>query len=288
METNRSEGTGLRRIGAVSAREASGLGTAGLRGQFLGDGLVRAGGVSLIHWETDRALVGMATPLDRPLELAGLAELRSANFLERREAGVVNIGGAGSIWLDGEEQVMARHDFLYIGAGTEEVEFRSDDAGLPAQFYFVSYPAHQRHASVHVAKAGREAEVLELGSGEGSNHRKLDRVIVPERVETCQLVMGMTFLEAGSVWNTMPPHTHERRSEVYLYFDLDPEAVVFHLMGTPEETRHLVVRDREAVFSPSWSIHAGAGTANYGFIWAMGGENQDFDDMDAVRIKDLR
>jgi 4-deoxy-L-threo-5-hexosulose-uronate ketol-isomerase len=207
-------------------------------------------------------------------------------FLERREAGILNVGGAGRVTADGKEYAMASRDGLYLGRGTREVTFHSDDPAAPARFYLVSYPAHASFPAAHVPQS--EADLTELGTPEQANQRRLRKYFHPGGVPTAQLVMGMTELQAGSVWNTMPAHTHARRTEVYLYFDVPQDAVVFHMMGEPTETRHLVMRDGDVALSPGWSIHSGCGTRNYTFCWAMGGENQVFSDMQGVAMGDLR
>jgi 4-deoxy-L-threo-5-hexosulose-uronate ketol-isomerase len=214
------------------------------------------------------------------------ASLAANFFCERRELGVINLGGKGTVHVDGAAYALDKLDCLYIGRGSKDVFFESDDASTPAQFYLVSYPAHADYPTTLVLK--KDVTPRELGSPEQANVRKLHQMIVPGRVQSCQLVMGFTQIQSGSVWNTMPAHTHARRSEVYLYFDIAPGAVVFHLMGEPQETRHLVVHEKEAVLSPAWSIHSGVGTGAYTFVWGMGGENQTFDDMDGIAISDLR
>ncbi len=263
------------------------LDTAALRRDFLVSGLFTPGQVPMHYWEVDRTIIGGATPLKTPLELTATKELLAATyFCERREVGIVNLGGPGSVETDGTTHQLEKLDALYVGRGTKVVKFSSRDSATPAQFYFVSYPAHAVHPTKLVRKA--QAQVLDLGTPETANQRKLCKLIVPGLVDTCQLVLGVTIMEKGSVWNTMPCHTHERRSEVYLYFDVPAKAFVTHYLGRPTETRHLIVRDREAALSPSWSIHSGSGTCAYGFVWCMGGENQEFTDMDAVAMEDLR
>ncbi len=195
---------------------------------------------------------------------------------------MINIGCEGTVTVDGSEFTMARLDALYIGRGSRDIAFASADAANPARFYLVSYPAHAAHPTTHARIA--DAEPVRLGSSKECNERTIYKYIHPAGIKSCQLVMGCTQLEGGSVWNTMAPHTHERRSEVYMYFDLAETAAVFHFMGQPQETRHIVVRDGQVVISPSWSIHAGAGTTNYSFVWAMGGENQDFTDTDGIQV----
>ena len=213
-------------------------------------------------------------------------ELASEFFCERRELGVINIGGPGGIHVDGEDFELENRDSLYVGRGSREISFTSQSEDQPASFYMLSYPAHAVYKSTLVRKA--DARRMELGSLEECNDRIIHQSIRPGIVDTCQLVMGFTQLAPGSVWNTMPPHTHRRRSEIYMYFDMDDDCCVFHFMGKPDELRSLVVRNGEAVVSPSWSMHAGAGTRAYTFVWGMGGENQEFDDMDHIDVANLR
>ena len=258
-----------------------------LRAAFVFDSLFVSGAVNMVYCDADRAIVGGAVPTDSPLKLLGTKKEMAAEFFtERREIGIVNIGGEGVIRADGQAYTLASKDMLYIGRGTRDIEFSSVRSAQPAAFFLVSFPAHATYP-VAVAKAAG-AEGARLGSPEGANKRTINKYIHAGGVKSCQLVMGLTDLEVGSVWNTMPPHTHMRRMEVYLYFGLDPESVVVHLMGKPGETRNLVLRNQQAVVSPGWSIHCGAATKNYSFIWAMGGENQEFSDMDAVSMGDLR
>jgi 4-deoxy-L-threo-5-hexosulose-uronate ketol-isomerase len=243
--------------------------------------------VMLIYSQLDRAIVGSAVPVKKQLELkATKKEMAAKYFAERREVGVINIGGKGSITVDGKTYTMDYKDALYIGRGAKKIVFKSSSQKKPAKFYIASYPAHKEYPTTH-AKF-KDATPVKLGSLETSNARTIYKYIYPGGIKSCQLVMGLTELETGSVWNTMPAHTHQRRSEIYMYFNLSDDNFVTHLMGKPEETRHLIIRDGEAVISPSWSIHAGAGTKNYSFIWGMGGENQDFDDMDWVPMKNLK
>jgi len=263
------------------------LDTAALRRDFLISGLFVPGAVVARYWEVDRTIIGSAVPQTSLLELTAPKALLAAQFFcERREVGMVNLGGSGTVEADGARFALGKFDALYIGRGTRSVKFSSDHAANPAQFYFVSYPAHAAHPAKRVSFA--DAIVATPGAADTASKRKLCKLIVPGVVDTCQLVMGVTLVATGSVWNTMPCHTHERRSEVYLYFDLPPQAIIMHHLGPPQETRHLVVRDREAALSPNWSIHSGCGTAAYGFVWCMGGENQEFTDMDAVATEDLR
>ena len=257
-----------------------------LREGHLIDGLFTPGEVALSYTDVDRAIVGSVVPLQEPLDLPVHKELASDFFAQRRELGVINIGGPGKVRVDSETFEVNNRDSLYIGRGSEDVEFASDSPSDPAKFYFLSYPAHAQYPATLVTQA--DAVHLNLGSAETCNERIINQSIRPGIVDTCQIVMGFTELAPGSVWNTMPPHTHRRRSEIYMYFDLDEDCNVFHFMGEPDETRSLVVRNGEAVVSPSWSIHSGVGTRNYTFIWSMGGENQEFDDMDHIAPKALR
>lgn len=261
-----------------------------LRHDFLIQDVFVPGEIKTIYSQIDRIIVGSATPAGKALKLTAGDELRAAYFLERREMGVINIGGKGTMTLDGVRYDFDYKDGIYIGMGTKEVIFESADAGNPAKFYFNSAPAHKTYPTVFI---NPEKDILpenkkELGCLENANHRTIRKYILPGQVESCQLEMGMTALEPGSVWNTMPCHTHDRRMEVYLYFEVPENDVVFHYMGEPTQTRHIVMRNEEAVISPSWSIHSASATHAYTFIWGMVGENQDFDDMDDVDMKDLR
>jgi 4-deoxy-L-threo-5-hexosulose-uronate ketol-isomerase len=230
--------------------------------------------------------VGSAVPATRTLSLESAPELAAETFCARRELGALNVGGPGTVTVDGVEHSLAGRDGLYVGRGAKAITFASASARMPARYYLLSFPAHAAHPTVRIRQS--EAEAVRLGSREASNQRTIYKLIHPGGARSCQLVMGFTVLEPGSVWNTMPPHTHERRMEVYLYFDLPRDARVFHLMGRPEATRHLVVADGQAVISPSWSIHCGVGTGAYSFCWGMGGENQAFDDMDHLTLDRLK
>jgi 4-deoxy-L-threo-5-hexosulose-uronate ketol-isomerase len=256
------------------------MGTAGIRSCFLLDPLFERERILLYHSEIDRATVGGAAPGSGPLELMAPAEFRSDFFAQRRELGVFNIGGPGVVRVDGAAYRLASRDAIYIGSGSKDIRFESDHGDAPALYYFVSYPAHACHGTRLVRECEAEASVL--GTAANASRRTLRRYLSPPSVETSQLTMGLTTLEPGSIWNTMPPHRHFRRSEIYFYFDLPEDALVVHFMGEPQETRHILVRNRQAVVSPIWSIHMGAGTTNYSFIWAMGGENREFSDMDAA------
>ncbi len=257
-----------------------------LRETFLLEALFRPGAIELSYVDLDRTVVGGAVPTTAELVLETQPELRAEYFCERRELGVLNLGNAGSVTVDGEKYSLEKLDCLYIGRGSKQVAFTSTRADAPAAFYLLSYPAHTEYPTG--LKKFADLEGLQLGSTETCNKRTIYKAIYKDGLKSCQLVMGFTLLESGSNWNTMPPHTHMRRSEVYCYFDVDPVHRVVHLMGPPQETRHLLVGDREVVVSPGWSIHAGVGTKAYGFCWGMGGENQAYDDMDAVAISELR
>ena len=257
-----------------------------LRASFLVQGLFQPGAVTLRHIDLDRVVLGAAVPTISPLRLEAPPELLATFFCERRELGVLNIGATGRVTVDGVEHALRNRDLVYVGRGSRDVRFSSDDAAQPARFYLVSYPAHADHPTTHVSAAGVQSG--EMGSMEQANRRRISRYVHAGGIRSAQLVMGMTALEPGSVWNTMPAHTHLRRTEVYLYFDLPADAVIFHQFGVPTETRHLIVRDGEVALSPGWSIHSGVGTANYAFCWAMGGENQDYADMCSVDMNTLR
>lgn len=263
--------------------------TARLRHDFLIEDLFAADEIKNVYSQIDRIIVGAAVPVTKELKLEAGDELRAKYFLERREMGIINIGGKGTVTVDGKSYHFDYKDGMYIGMGSKDISFASDDAANPAKFYFNSAPAHKTYPTVFI---NPERDILpenkkELGCLENANHRTIRKYILPGQVESCQLEMGMTSLEPGSVWNTMPCHTHDRRMEVYMYFELPEDAFVMHYMGEPTETRHIVVRNEQAVISPSWSIHSGSGSRNYTFIWGMVGENQDFDDMDPVRMQDL-
>lgn len=257
-----------------------------IRESFLVEKLFRPGEIYLLYCEVDRAIIGSAVPGKKKLTLSAAKELATDYFCERRELGVLNIGGAGQVEVDGQVFNLQTKDGLYIGRGSREILFSSEQSENPAAFYLLSFPAHASYPTRPAKLA--EAEAVQLGSAEAANRRTIYKYIHPRGIPSCQLVMGFTVLAPGSVWNTMPPHTHERRMEVYLYFDMADEVRVFHLMGTAEETRHIVIANRQAVISPSWSLHSGVGTGAYTFCWGMGGENQTFEDMDAVAIDQIK
>lgn len=261
-----------------------------LRDEFLVTGLYQADTVQTTYSHVDRAVVIGIMPVKETVNIEkGLdvwANFGTHSFLERREAGFFNIGNSGTCTVDGVEYKMGNKDCIYIAMGAKEISFASDSGDSPAKFYGVSYPAHKAYETRLLTLA--DAAKKPLGEQKTSNKRVINQFIHPDVLPTCQLSMGLTILDEGSVWNTMPAHTHERRMEVYTYFDIEGDNVVFHMMGKPDETRHLVMQDGEAVISPSYSIHSGCGTASYAFIWAMGGENQAFDDMDGFATRDMR
>ncbi len=257
-----------------------------LRKHFLVDALFLPDTIPMVYSDADRSIIGSAVPTSGGLKLlATKKEMAAEYFLERREVGIINIGAEGTILADGKEFRMQNKECLYIGRGTKDVEFKSASPATPARFYFVSYPAHVTYPTTHASV--KDAASVKLGTAQDANKRTLNKYIHPNGIKSCQVVMGFTELDEGCVWNTMPVHTHQRRTEIYMYFDLSEDAVVIHLMGEPAETKHLVLRNGQAVISPSWSIHSGCATRNYAFVWAMGGENQAFDDMDWVPMNTL-
>jgi 4-deoxy-L-threo-5-hexosulose-uronate ketol-isomerase len=273
---------------SIHSAHARTLDTEGLRREFLIPEVFRPGEMTMTYSHIDRIVVGGIMPLAAPVGLpAGIGKTYGvAYFLERRELGLINIGGAALVEIDGHSSEVGPHEALYVGMGARELSFRSADPTRPAKLYYNSAPAHRALPTRRITLA--DAASVSLGSQATGNRRTIHKFFVPEVIETCQLCMGMTELAEGSLWNTMPAHTHERRMEVYLYFDLPADAAVFHMMGEPTQTRHIVVHNEQAVLSPSWSIHAGVGTQAYTFIWGMVGENQTFDDMDNLAIADLR
>lgn len=271
---------------AIDPVAAAAMGTDELRHNFLIEGLFQPGRISLTYSHYDRMIVGGAMPAEAPLPLEAIKPTGTKNFLDRREMIAVNIGGAGAVGAGGQSHELQARDMLYLGMGANEVSFASVDPAKPAKFYLLSAPAHQSHPS-KLIRIG-DAKRLDLGGQATCNERSIFQFIHADGVKTCQLVVGMTQLAPGSVWNTMPCHVHDRRMEAYLYFDLPEAARVFHFMGEPDETRHLVMRNEEAVLSPGWSIHSGAGTSSYAFIWAMAGDNVDYTDVDPVAMEELR
>lgn len=281
---------------AASPKDVKHYDTKRLREEFLIQGLFVPDEIKLVYSHIDRIITGAATPVAGELKLTAGDELRAEYFLQRRELGLINIGGDGVVTVDGKEYVVEHKNGMYIGMGARDISFRSLDKTSPAKFYINSAPAHKSYPTVLIKREGtpeegvviiKEENKVACGCLEESNDRVINKYILPGQVESCQLVMGMTALKPGSVWNTMPCHTHDRRMEVYLYFDMPEDAFVMHYMGEPTETRHIVIRNEEAVISPSWSIHAGSGSQAYTFIWGMVGENQEFTDMDGVKNTEL-
>ena len=260
--------------------------TALIRERFLIDGQVKPDELNCTYTHYDRMIVGFANPVSDKLELPNYPNLRAEYFLERREIGIINVAGDGVITADGISFDLKKLDCLYIGKGTRNVTFESRDAQAPAVFYMLSAPAHANYPTTLLSHA--EAVKVTLGSASTANYRTINKYIHLEGIRSCQLVMGLTILHDGSVWNTMPPHVHDRRMEAYFYFDVPQGQKIFHYMGQGEETRHITMNNYDAVVSPPWSIHAGSGTASYSFIWGMAGENLDYTDMDAIAITDMR
>jgi len=273
---------------ATSPEQLPGMDTEEIRRRYLAPGLLADDAVNAVYTHHDRVVLLGVSPVTTSVTLPTFPEIRSEYFFEHREAGVVNVGGPGMVTVDGTVHRLAHGSCLYVGRGSQEVEFASTDADDlgPARFYLVSAPAHMAHPTTLV-EAGK-GTTRELGDPLTSNRRTLNQYIHENGVRSCQVVMGVTTLHPGSMWNTMPAHTHDRRMEAYLYFDLPEDARVIHILGEPSQTRHLVVANHEAVISPSWSVHSGVGTASYSFVWAMAGENQSFDDMDTFPIGQMR
>ena len=269
-----------------SPAELKSFDTTQLRAHYLINAIFQMGAVNMTYSHLDRTVVGGAVPGDAALKLKSCKQIGSPNFLDRREIGIVNVGAPGSVVADGEAYHLSKAECLYLPMGVVDVQFVSDAAENPARFYFVSTPAHHAYKAQKIKV--EDAIKHDLGDQSDANERTLRQYIHPDICDSCQLVMGITTLVDGSVWNTMPCHTHDRRSEVYLYFDMAKDTRIFHLMGAPKETRHLVVANEQAILSPGWSIHSGVGTGSYSFIWSMAGDNQDFTDMDFVEMKDLR
>lgn len=270
---------------AANPTDVKSYDTSRLRAEFLSSGLMENGAINLEYSHYDRFVFGGVVPTDQSIKLPTYDQLKSDYFLERRELGVINIGGTGKVTVDGEEYQVNNLDTLYVGKGKKEVTFESSDSSNPAKFYLNSAPAHKEYPTTLGAKS--EVNKLELGSQSTSNERALYQCIHNDGIQSCQLVMGITEIKDGNVWNTFPPHLHDRRMEVYFYFDIPGDNLVMHYMGEPQETRHIAVRNEEAAISPSWSIHAGAGTTNYKFVWGMAGENKSFADMDSVPLTEV-
>ncbi|MGJ1198278.1 5-dehydro-4-deoxy-D-glucuronate isomerase [Sphingobacterium spiritivorum] len=272
---------------AIGPQESKTLDTAGLRKNFLIEKLFDADQIHFVYTHYDRYMAGGTMPVSGKIKLDTIPELlKEEYFLSRRELGIINVGGKGSVEVDGTVYELEYKEALYIGKGNKEIFFSSEDAQKPAKFYMNSTPAHRSFPTKKVTK--ETAIKKELGTLETANHRTINQMLLNTVLETCQLQMGMTELQPGSVWNTMPAHTHDRRMEVYFYFEVPQEQSVCHFMGQPDETRHIWMQNDQAVISPPWSIHSGAGTSNYTFIWGMAGENLDYDDMDKVAINDLK
>lgn len=271
---------------AASPVEVQKMNTDELRKHFLIEHVFEEDNVSFVYSHYDRLIVGGAMPLEQSLPLSVIDPLKAAYFLERRELGIINVGGEGYVVVDGQMINLHFKEALYIGRGAREIHFSSKDPNIPSKFYFNSAPAHTSYPVKKVTR--KEAEVVETGSVETANHRVINKLLVNSVVQTCQLQMGMTELKSGSIWNTMPAHVHDRRMEAYFYFEVPEEQAVCHFMGEPQETRHIWLQNDQAVLSPPWSIHAGAGTSHYTFIWGMAGENLDYDDMDKWKIGDLK
>jgi 4-deoxy-L-threo-5-hexosulose-uronate ketol-isomerase len=271
---------------AAHPADAKSYDTQRLRDEFLVQNLFEADTINLVYSEYDRYMAGGIYPVKQKLKLETIDPLKSAYFLERREMGIINIGGTAIIMIDGQKFEIAHKEALYIGRGHKEVEFSSADSAKPAKLYINSAPAHKEYPVKKVTLA--EADAMEMGSAATSNQRKINRLLVASVVQTCQLQMGMTEFQSGSVWNTMPAHTHSRRMEIYMYFEIPENQAICHFMGEPQETRHIWVQNEEAVISPNWSIHSGVGTAKYAFIWGMAGENLDYGDMDVCQPSQLK
>lgn len=271
---------------AISPRETAGLNTAQLRENFLIETLFVIDSLELVYSHYDRMIVGGAVPATTAISLPNPENLKAEYFLQRRELGILNIGQAGTVTVDGVAYELGEQDCLYVGKESKEVVFASADAASPAKFYLLSAPAHKIYPTTRMTQA--EATPVQMGAPETANERTIYKYIYLQGLQSCQLVMGLTQLKSGSVWNTMPSHVHDRRMEAYLYFNLPENQRVLHMMGQPDETRPLWVSNEQAILSPPWSIHTGCGTSNYTFIWGMAGENLEYTDMDAVSIHDLK
>ncbi|WP_142601978.1 5-dehydro-4-deoxy-D-glucuronate isomerase [Solitalea koreensis] len=271
---------------ALGPEEVKEMNTSQLRNKFLIEDLFKEDSVRMTLSHYDRYIAGGVMPVTKSLTISNPENLKAGYFLERRELGIINVAGKGTVIADGIAYELEYKEALYIGQGTKEIVFSSIDSKQPAKFYLNSAPAHRSFPTRKVSRT--DAEVVELGSASSSNHRIINKLIVNSILPTCQLQMGMTELKSGSVWNTMPAHVHDRRMEVYFYFEVPEDQSVCHFMGEPEETRHIWIQNEQAVISPNWSIHSGAGTTNYTFIWGMAGENLDYGDMDHCAITELR
>ncbi|MGA9212470.1 5-dehydro-4-deoxy-D-glucuronate isomerase [Kaistella sp.] len=270
---------------ASHPNDAKSYDTSRIRQEFLIDNLFNENQINLVYSMYDRLIVGGAMPVDNDVKLETIPYLKSENFLDRRELGIINVGGEGVVSVDGEKFILNKKEALYVGMGAKEVTFKSTSEN-PALFYLNSAPAHKHFPNKKITK--ENAEIVHLGDDITANKRILNKLIVNSIVETCQLQMGLTELLPGNIWNTMPSHTHERRMEAYFYFDVAEGQSIAHFMGDPKETRHIFIQNNQAVLSPEWSIHSGAGTSNYSFIWGMAGENLDYGDMDIVAANELK
>jgi 4-deoxy-L-threo-5-hexosulose-uronate ketol-isomerase len=271
---------------ASAPRDVKTYDTSKLREEFLIDHLMETDAIVLVYSHFDRFITGSAVPKNASLKLETVDALKASYFLERRELGIINVGEAGSVIVDGVTFTLENKEALYVGQGNKEVIFSSRNSDTPAQFYLNSTPAHKSYPTKKIGK--EDVETIELGTPETANARTLRKYIVNSVVEVCQLQMGMTTLKPGSSWNTMPAHVHDRRMEVYFYFEIDANQAVCHFMGEPQETRHIWMANHQAVISPPWSIHSGSGTSSYSFIWGMAGENLDYGDMDHCKINELK
>ncbi len=269
-----------------SPNEVMQMDTEQLRNNFLCNDLMMNDALQLVYSHYDRMIIGGVKPVDESIELSNHPELRADYFLQRRELGIINVGGNGNVLADGVNYKLNKLDCLYVGKGTKQVSFSSNDKNQPAVFYLLSVPAHANYPNKQITK--EEAAPVVLGDISTSNKRTIYKYIHEQGIQSCQLVMGLTILQTGSVWNSVPPHTHTRRMEVYFYFDVPDMQRVFHVMGEPQQTRHIVIANHEAVISAPWSVHFGCGTSNYGFIWGMAGENYTFTDMDTVAVTELK
>lgn len=276
----------MKSIYSVHPQDFKSYQTAAIRERFLLDGIVKANQINCVYTHYDRMIIGAANPVDGQLELASYPELKAEYFLQRREMGIINVAGDGKIIADGKTYAVNKLDCLYIGKGVKDVKFLSTNSAVPAVFYILSCPAHASHPTTLLTND--KAAKVNTGDAATANRRTINKYIHAEGIQSCQLVMGLTILSEGSVWNTMPAHVHDRRMEAYFYFDVPTGQRVFHYMGQGQETRHMVIANYEAVVSPPWSIHAGSGTASYSFIWGMAGENQDYTDMDVFDIADIK
>lgn len=270
---------------AVHPEDVKSYDTQRLRKEFHSRGILKADAIHLIYTHYDRFIYGGICPVEKKLMLPTYNQLKSDYFLERRELGIINVGGKGTVTVDGEAFGLENLEMLYVGKGKKSVSFESSNPSKPAKFYLNSTPAHREFPTVKGKKS--DANVVALGSKASCNERTIYQFIHEGGIQSCQLVMGYTELAEGSIWNTFPPHTHDRRMEVYFYFDIPEDHIVVHFMGQPQHTRHIAMHNEDAVVSPPWSIHAGAGTAAYKFVWGMGGENKAFTDMDGVALKDV-